>query len=196
MKDQEIISFLRRGNNLQRNQATKVLMEQNFSSLCKIVLSYSKSPAETEQNATELFRDSFMALYRVIQNPQWSLQSSKLSTYFYTIAQRVQMNKAKKQKNSPYHYGDISPKQESKLSEELYEQDLSKDENVYTLKQSLIKLDDKCQQLIKAYYYGNTSWKEIAKEQKAAPDAIRQRASKCIKKLRSIYSTLKNSRND
>lgn len=196
MKDQEIIGHLRKGNHLQRNQATKALMEQNFASLCKIVLSYSTSPAETEQNATELFRDSFMALYRVIQNPQWSLQSSKLSTYFYTIAQRVQMNKAKKQKESPYRYGDISPGQERKLSEELYEQDMTKDENVYTLKQSLVKLDDKCQQLIKAYYYSNDSWKDIAQKQKAAPDAIRQRASKCIKKLRSIYSTLKTSRND
>ncbi|EAY24123.1 sigma-70, region 4 domain protein [Microscilla marina ATCC 23134] len=196
MKDQEIISSLRGGNSLQRNHATKALMKQNFASLCKIVLSYSKSPAETEQNATELFRDSFIALHRTIQNPQWSLQSSKLSTYFYTIAQRVQMNKAKKQQESPYHYGDISPRQEHKLSQDLYQQAVSKDENVDTLQQAIVKLDSKCQQLIKEYYYSNASWKDIAQEQKSAPDAIRQRASKCIKKLRSIYSTLKHPRND
>lgn len=197
MKDQEIIRFLRGGNNLQRNQATKALLEQNFANMCKIVLAYSQSPAETESNATELFRDSFVALYRTIQNPQWNLKSSQLSTYFYSIAQRIQSKKTQVRKKSLFNYGEISPKQEQKMSQEVYDETLSKSENVQTLQYAIVKLDPKCQGLIKEHYYANASWKEIAEEQKAAPTAIRQRATLCIKKLRSIYSTLKKStRND
>lgn len=196
MKDQEIINSLRGSNSLKRNHATKALLEQNFASLCKIVLSYSTSAAETERNATELFRDSFVALYRTVQNPQWSLQSSKLSTYFYTIAQRVQSNKSQKKAKSPYSYGDISPRHEQKFSQEAYEENLTKGENVQTLQHAIVKLDSKCQELIREHYYSNASWNEIAEEEQAAPAAIRQRASKCIKKLRSIYSTLKHPRND
>ena len=196
MKDQEIIRYLRRGNTLQRNQATKALLEQNFASMCKIVLAYSASSAETESNATELFRDSFVALYRTLQNPQWSLQSSQLSTYFYSIAQRIQSKKSQDRRKTLFNFGDISPKHEQKVSQEEYEETLSKSEKVQTLQHAIVKLDPKCQELIKEHYYSNVSWKEIAEDKKAAPTAIRQRANLCIKKLRSIYSTLKNPRND
>ena len=196
MKDQEIIHHLRGGTKLQRNQATKVLLERNFANLCKIVLAYSASPAETESNATELFRDSFVALYRSVQNPQWSLKTSQLSTYFYSIAQRIQSKKSENSRKSVFNLGGISPKHEHRVSQEVYEETLTKDDKVQTLQHAIVKLDPKCQGLIKEYYYSNASWKEIAEEEKAAPTAIRQRANLCIKKLRSIYSTLKNPRND
>ncbi|OJJ22891.1 hypothetical protein BKI52_00640 [marine bacterium AO1-C] len=196
MKDQEIIRYLRGGNRLQRNQATKALLEQNFANLCKIVLAYSASSAETESNATELFRDSFVALYRTLQNPQWSLNTSQLSTYFYAIAQRIQSKKTQTRRKSLFNFGEISPKHEQRVSQEVYEETLSKSEKVQTLQHAIVKLDPKCQGLIKEYYYSNASWKEIAEDEKAAPTAIRQRANLCIKKLRSIYSTLKNPRND
>lgn len=196
MNDQEIIHSLRGNSSLQRNLATKVLLEQNFASLCKIVLDYSKSPAETERNAKDLFRDSFVALHRTVQNPQWSLQASKLSTYFYTIAQRIQSNKSQKRRKSLFNYGEISPRQEQKMSQEVYEETLAKKENVQTLQYAIVKLDTKCRGLIKEYYYSNATWQDIAEEEQAAPGAVRKRAFKCIQKLRSIYSTLKNPRND
>lgn len=184
MKDNEIIECLRSSSQEKRNLAAKVLLEKNFARLCKISAPHSNSPAETEAKAKELFRDAFTAMYRALKNPEWVLHSGKLSTYFYSIAHRIQSQKKNK---SSYVYGEISPRQQRKMAH-WHQEALAKDEKTRVLQNAIARLDPRCQELIKAHYYSGCTWKDIAKEEMKAPATIRQQASRCLQKLRVVYS--------
>jgi len=139
---------------------------------------YSLQKLGADSVAEDIFQEAFLSFVVNVKRGKFRGES-KLSTYINTIAKYKFFNHSKKRK--PW-------------TEDISELEIVVDENddttydserIEELTSKLEALDEKCKTLLRSFYFKGTDLKNLSTEMGISYDFIRQKKSRCIKKLKN-----------
>lgn len=183
MKDSELLKRIKMGG-LQRELAIQFLIKRNLR-LIKIAIRKHKIP---EEDAQEAFHDGLLATIKNIEENKYQGKSS-INTYFKSIYNFKVIDRLRQTKIQTIN-----------LSQELVEEfqhtiqhdhnplsQLIQAEKMEAIQKGLLKLSEKCRQILTDFFWGRFSMEEIAKKQhlKDAKSA-KQQKYRCLQNLRKI----------
>ncbi len=130
----------------------------------------------------DIYQDAIMALIENAKRGKIDSLKSNISTYLFGIGKFMIFQKLKKEKKT-YDLADFG---------NLEYEDESYDESVYNLQINALekafnKLGEKCQQVLKLFYYEQKSMDEIQQELKYSnKDVLKSQKSRCLKQLKDL----------
>jgi RNA polymerase sigma factor (sigma-70 family) len=148
MSDKEIINLLREGKN---HQALQKLYE-GFPPIRHFILQFGGS----EEDVKDVFQEALIIFYQKAQNLDFVL-TAKINTYLFSVSKYVWKDKLKAK--NKWKYSDLDFASDEPID---FEQE-GVDE-IKMLDSVLIKLGDKCQAILQAYYILKLSMQEIASQ--------------------------------
>lgn len=195
MSDQEIIQGLHSDNQEVKNQAGKALLQLAFKDIYFIV-------RQNKEEAMDLFRETYLALYKQITKPDWRLQTT-LSTYLSNIARYIYYKKEFEKKRFQ-----LVSIEKSTIFPGITTEEYLTDPKEFTKveldflnrKKAWEQLDENCKKLLKEKHeyllhpdLPKTSWKDIARKWNTTENFLKKKASECRKKLLRLFEEIKKS---
>ncbi|WP_250433762.1 RNA polymerase sigma factor [Hanstruepera flava] len=171
MNDQKILQCFKNG---QREKAFKKLY-QLYPKIERLVL----SKGGQKQDASDVFQESLIILYRNLEKSNFKLTSS-FYTYLYSVSRFV--------------WSDVQKKESKLLSNQLNENEatitktIHEDKQFQLAEQAFSELGERCKKLLLLFYHKRMSFKDIANVMQFSTEKIaKNQKYKCLSKARGIY---------
>ena len=152
--------------------------KEMYTVLRPVFFNYFKKYSIEENIMKDLYQDTMLAFYRNMVRNKYDFRKSKLSTYFLAIA-----------KNKVVDYFKSRDKIIDEVSDVVYEPYTPPEltEQQLLLKEKFMQLGNKCQNIIRLFYYRGLSLKDIVdlghyKDE----NSVKSQKSRCMKQLRSL----------
>ena len=173
MSDQKILEFFKNG---QREKAFAQLY-QLYPKIEKLIL----SKGGRKQDASDVFQESLIILYRNLQSSEFKLTAS-LYTYLYSVSRFIWSDTQKKQSKIPQNELNDS---EIELVKSIH------DEKKYQFaERAFSELGERCQQLLLMFYHKKMSFKSIAEVMQFKSEKIaKNQKYKCLQKAKDIFQS-------
>ena len=172
MSDQKIMALFKCG---QREKAFSKLYRL-YPGIEKLILSKGGSKAD----ASDVFQESLIILYRNLQSSDFKLTSS-FYTYLYSVSRFV-YNDLRKQLTR----NDL---RQMKPSEVEIFQSVIEEKKYKNAEMALSKLGARCQELLYSFYLKSMSFRLIAEKMGFSSEKVaKNQKYKCLKKAKEIYN--------
>lgn len=169
MSDSIIINQIRSGD----HSKAFYRLYKGFSAVRKYVVQNSG----TTDDAKDIFQDALIVLNEKVKQPDFEL-SANLTTYLFAIAKNKWLCELRK-RNRP-----LPEIQEEHLNEE-------QEEKFLLAEKALLKIGEKCQEILISFYVAKKTMEEIAKKFGFSGErSAKNQKYKCLEKAREIYRTL------
>jgi len=184
MTDQEILQYIRRK---EFNRAVRELYK--LEPMVRGILHKYGAP---DTVIPEVFNDSLVLLLEKVQKQEFQL-TSKLSTYLTGISLNLWRNQSRKLSNQKRVELDV----EIAKSYAFVEYDAEKEEKLRLLDTILEKIQDRCKQLLRLFYFENKRMADIAKTMGFSSEkSAKTQKYKCMEKAHQLakqeFQNLKN----
>lgn len=167
---------------LKNNQqsAFEYLYKNNYPAVRQLVFQYKGS----DDDAKDIFQEGMIALWNNIRSGSYQLrQDVKMSTYLIQICKLRWMDRMKKA-SSRYEVKQetyLEPAQEAEVEVEW----INREEQSAFQKQ-FAQLGDRCQTLLKHFYFMKQSLQEIAKQLGIGEASAKNEKYRCMQRLKKI----------
>ncbi|WP_299363414.1 sigma-70 family RNA polymerase sigma factor [Winogradskyella sp.] len=173
MSDDNIMGLFKKG---QREKAFKALYRL-YPRIEKLVL----SKGGTKADASDVFQEALIILYRNLQKSDFQLTSS-FYTYLYSVSRFVWNDTQKQFSKQELH--DLESEQVAILDAVLEEQKYKFAELAFR------ELGERCQQLLQWFYIKKMTFKAIADLMQFKSEKVaKNQKYKCLQKAKDIYRT-------
>jgi RNA polymerase sigma factor (sigma-70 family) len=172
---------------IKQNDATtlKNLYKTNFAKVKRYVLKNSGD----EQQAKDVYQEAFVAMWRNIKNDRFTAESENaINGYIFQIAKYKWLDHVRsvKYKNTTFINRDI----------EYDEPDIEIDEvtnkKIKLLMDCVDNLSERCQTLLKLFYFERKPYKEIAQILSMDEASARNAKYRCQEQLKKMTQTIPN----
>lgn len=138
-----------------------------------------------EEEVKDAFQEGMVALWKNTQQGKFQLQAeTKMSTYLIQICKNQFLEKKRKLPNT----GSLHPDQQvERLAEDNFLDHWFKKEEMEKLSKHLRMLGERCQKLLKLFYYERESMREIALEMNLGEASAKNEKYRCMQKLKKTY---------
>jgi len=176
--DLQIIAQLKSINKAERQTS----MLYFYNNLYDKINNYIQKNSGSKEEADDVFQESLIALDKLAKQDKLPEQIN-LDAYFFTICKNTWFKELKKKKrttNLEIHHKNIS-------EEHTEETKLLQRERNELLDQLILKLGDKCYQVLRYFYYEKRKMKEIAMSLSLTNEqAAKDKKASCMKNLRTL----------
>ncbi|MEO1030123.1 MAG: sigma-70 family RNA polymerase sigma factor [Bacteroidota bacterium] len=173
MSDDKIMGLFKKG---KREEAFKALYKL-YPRIEKLVL----SKGGTKADASDVFQEALIILYRNLQKSDFKLTSS-FYTYLYSVSRFIWKDAQKQFSKQELH--NLESEQVSILDAVLEEQKYRLAEHAFR------ELGERCQQLLRWFYIKKKTFKAIAElMQFKSEKGAKNQKYKCLQKAKDIYRT-------
>lgn len=180
MEDKKIIALIRAG---KREKPIAFLYKEYPK-----IEAHALQMGLSKEVAQEIFNDSLILLIEKVEHPQFVL-SSKLSTFLYGINHFLVKNELKKQQKS----SNIEWTEVLEFSESILEYDFEKEEKLKRMEAVLAQISEKCQQIVRLFYFERKSMDAIAAELKfTSMNSAKTQKYKCIEQAIALAKSTPN----
>lgn len=170
----------------QNDAATlKKLYLTNFSKVKRFVLKNSGN----EQQAKDVYQEAFVAMWRNIKNDRFSAKNqSVINGYLFQIAKYKWLDhlRSVKYKNTTFINRDIE------YHEPDFEVDEDKIQKIKLIMDCISNLGERCQTLLKLFYFERKSYKKIAQILAIDEASARNAKYRCQEQLKKMTQTIPN----
>jgi RNA polymerase sigma factor (sigma-70 family) len=174
MTESAIIDHLRQN---KYNQAVKGLYD-NLPAVRKYILKNHGG----REDAKDIFQDALVILYKKVQEPSFTLQSS-LSAYFMGIVKNLWRQELRRKNKWPTTGAD-----DSIPAEEMHQTGFD-----HLALAAFNSLGQKCRELLHLFYYKKLSYKEIVHQGSLHDEnTAKNQKYRCLQKAKEYYLTLIN----
>lgn len=163
--------------------AFEYLYTQNFPAVRQLIFQYRGS----EDDAKDIFQEGVIALWNNIRSGTYQLREGvKLSTYLIQICKLRWMDKMKKA-SSRYEVKQevyMEPAEEAEVMVEWIDK-----EEQSQFQQQFAQLGERCQNLLKRFYFLKQSLQEIAEAMTIGEASAKNEKYRCMQRLKKIVLT-------
>lgn len=171
MNDQKILQCFKNG---QREKAFRILY-QLYPKIESLVL----SKGGQKQDASDVFQESLIILYRNLEKNNFTLTSS-FYTYLYSVSRFVWSDMQKKEAKLPTN---AINENEATIEQSIYEE-----KQFQLAEYAFSELGERCKKLLLMFYHKHMSFRDIAKVMQFSSEKIaKNQKYKCLTKARDIY---------
>lgn len=157
----------------------KELYKINFIKVKRYILNNSGN----EQQAKDVYQEAFLAMWRNIKNDQFSAESeTAINGYIYIIAKNKWMDhlRSSRYKNTTFINRDIES-----VEAEIEENDLQSN-RIKLIMDSINALGERCQLILKLFYFERKPFKEIAQIMAMDEASARNAKYRCQEQLKKM----------
>jgi len=166
------------------------LLEAFYKKNWPAVLRYILKNSGNEQDAKDIYQSSFLSLYENIQKGKYKpSESAMLSTYFIQICKYKWLDFIK----SAHHRRTTSINSEEKIINMPSGNDTNPELST-NVTWAVEKLGERCQQILKMFYWQKYSMEEIALEFEFTRESAKNAKYRCLKRLKSILQRPENDK--
>lgn len=169
-------------NGLKNNQqsAFEYLYKNNYPAVRQLVYQYKGS----EDDAKDIFQEGMIALWNNIRSGSYQLREDvKMSTYLIQICKLRWMDRMKKA-SSRYELRQetfLEPAEESEVMVDWINR-----EEQSEFQQQFAQLGERCQNLLKSFYFMKQSLQEIAERLGIGEASAKNEKYRCMQRLKKI----------
>jgi RNA polymerase sigma factor (sigma-70 family) len=168
---------------LKNNQQTafEYLYKNNYPAVRQLVFQHRG----TEEDAKDIFQDGMIALWNNIRSGNYQLREGvKLSTYLIQICKLRWLERVKKASNRYEVKQEIilEPIQEAEVLIDWVDRD-----EMSTFQKHFTQLGDRCQHLLKQFYFMKHSLQEIAGHFGIGEASAKNEKYRCMQRLKRIF---------
>lgn len=172
---------------IKENDATtlKELYKTNFAKVKRYVLKNSGD----EQQAKDVYQEAFLAMWRNIKNDRFSAESeTAINGYLFQIAKYKWLDHVRsvKYKNTTFINRDIEYDEPEIEIEEL------NNKKIKIIMDCIGNLGERCQALLKLFYFERKTYKEIAQILAIDEASARNAKYRCQEQLKKMTQTIPN----
>ncbi|QQX77537.1 MULTISPECIES: RNA polymerase sigma factor [Aequorivita] len=172
---------------IKKNDTTtlKKLYKTNFAKVKRYVLKNSGD----EHQAKDVYQEAFVAMWRNIKNDRFSAESeTAINGYLFQIAKYKWLDhvRSAKYKNTTFINRDIE------YDEPEIEMDDLKNKKIKILMECIGNLGERCQTLLKLFYFERKPYKEIAQILSMDEASARNAKYRCQEQLKKMTQTIPN----
>lgn len=171
--DNKLLERIRQGD----NQAIKELYKSAFTYCTSFILKDGGSKTE----ASEFFQRAMLILIEKSKDQNFTIKYN-LQSFLYRIVKNQWLNELKRKKKFTNIVGE-EVNELPAVSEELAEKEY-KESQLQKIFNAIDEISEKCQQLLRLTFFEKKSDREIAPILNFAVDFVRNKRSRCIKKIR------------
>ena len=183
LTDEEIIHQFRNGNKAEQSSLVEYLYQRYQGMIVQII---SRLGGDLKEDTAFILNDSLLVLMEKILDRTYQPERSSLSTYFYAIAEKQELNRLRKRKRRQLN-GEVVPPLQLNLND--VEEKMNSKEAKEKVAAAIRQLDKTCQQVLRKYWLEDKSMKEIAEEMDFSVDVAKQRNHRCMNKLRDLLKS-------
>ncbi len=136
----------------------------------------------SEDDARDVFQEGLLVFINKLEDPGFNL-SCKPETFLYSVCHnlwRIQQRQLSKESK-------IVAVELPDMSHQALEETIEKERRLISLEHVLSKIGEKCQTILKLYYFQKNSMKEIAQKlQLSSVQMAKNRKYKCLEKARDL----------
>jgi RNA polymerase sigma factor (sigma-70 family) len=171
MTDQEIVNLIRES---KYNPAMKSLY-----AYLPVVKKFVMQNNGTRQEAEDIFQEGLVIFCNKLNNPAFLLTCS-INTYIYSVCKLLWLDELKKNKKLK---NDLIPSNED--IEEDTQHDIEDDKPAKQAQEAVMKLGQKCKDLLELFYFKQLSMKDIAQKLGFASEKVaKNQKYRCIEKAK------------
>ena len=183
--DEDFINGIKEGN----DKVLAVLYKLHFP----MVLNFIVKNNGSDQEAKDIYQEGMINLYYNIKNETFK-QESSIKTYLYSICRRLWLNELKRKNkfsDAVYDENDFI------LFDQEIEENVTDHSSKYKMMDnSLHKLGEPCQTILKDFYINKLSMLEIAQKMNYTnTENAKNQKYKCLQRLKKIYFSSNTSNN-
>ncbi len=177
--DQDVVQGLLKND----SKAFDKLYHMSFSQIRQWITQNNGS----EQDAEDIFQDAVLAVWKNIKEGKYQKKENvKLSTYVFQICKFRWFEQLK---SARVRYSTkLNPEFDVVDANDQEELD-SQSERVNYLHRLFHQLGEKCQQILKCYYYQKMSLAEIAAQMDYTPQSAKNEKYRCMQRLKKLHHT-------
>lgn len=170
---------------IQQNQYNLVI--KKLYGYLPVVKKFVMRNSGTRQEAEDIFQEALIIFYNKARQEDFVL-SSHINTYLFGICRLLWMDELKK-KNRVLKQDVLS---ENNLQAELFT-DIEDDRKIKQAQMAVMKLGDKCRELLELFYFKKLGMQEIAARLGLGSEkTAKNQKYRCIEKAKSHYHLLSN----
>lgn len=155
------------------------LYDNNLESITRMI----NRKGGSEEEARDIFQEGVIALWMNIKHDKFTLQAdTRISTYLYSICRNLWISRLRKKKKLR-----VVDNYEAELPDQFEEPFEEENPELTKLRRYFKKLDDKCQTLLKLFYYQKKSMREIAASMDITENTAKNNKYRCMIKMRALY---------
>lgn len=171
MSNQKILEFFKNG---QREKAFKELYKL-YPKIEKLILSHGGR----KQDASDVFQESLIVLYRKLQSTDFILTAS-IYTYLYSVSRYIWSDTQKQNLKIPKNQLDDLQEEVAKSVHE--------EKKYQFAEHAFAQLGERCQQLLLMFYHKKMSFQSIADLMQFKSEKIaKNQKYKCLQKAKDIF---------
>lgn len=172
---------------IKQNDATtlKELYKVNYCKVKRYVLKNSG----TEHQAKDVYQEAFLAMWRNVKNNKFSAESeTAINGYIYRIAKNKWMDylRSLRYKNTTFINREIEYDESDKDENEL------QTKKIKIIMDAVSQLGERCQMLLKLFYFERRPFKEIAQIMEIDEASARNAKYRCQEQLKKMTLNLPN----
>ncbi|CAM3350000.1 RNA polymerase sigma factor [Aequorivita lipolytica] len=172
---------------IKKNDAAtlKNLYKTNFTKVKRYVVKNSGS----EQQAKDVYQEAFVAMWRNIKNDRFAAESdTAINGYLFQIAKYKWLDHVRsvKYKNTTFINRDIEYEEPEIEIEE------NKSQKIKLIMDCIGNLGERCQTLLKLFYFERKQYKEIAQIMSMDEASARNAKYRCQEQLRKMTQIIPN----
>ncbi len=172
MTDAQIIETLKTNN----TDKAFIKLYEYFPKVEKLIL----TKGGTKNDAEDIYQEALILLCKKVRHTKFELTSA-IGTYLYSVCRFMWSDELKRRKIDTHSIDIDLPSNEQ---EQLLEA-MEKETRLQKAEQALMKLGEKCIQLLKMFYHESLRMKEIAKKLNFSSEKIaKNQKYKCLERAR------------
>ncbi len=178
LSDGELVEGIRKGD----DKAFRVLYSTAFPSVKSFVLNNNGKEADAE----DVLQDGMVALWDNVKQDKFILQDGvKVSSYLIKISKYRWLDRLK---SADYKRSvALNPTIDNEDSGSNVLNELISSEEIAQFEGRFGKLGEKCQTILKLYYYEKKSMAEIAELLHMQPSSVKNEKYRCMEKLKTFF---------
>jgi RNA polymerase sigma factor (sigma-70 family) len=155
-------------------------------------LNFAKKYDLPDDDLIDIYQDAIIALHDNVVNGKFKHINSTLSTYLFSIGKFMIFKKLKANKKTDMLFDGITGQSHDLEDLEFYEGNPATDQQVVNA--SFEKLGDRCQQVLKLFYYDGLTLKEIQHYFNYDNyNVVKSQKSRCLKTLKDMINKQKQN---
>jgi RNA polymerase sigma factor (sigma-70 family) len=165
-----------------QNGSVERLYKRHYPAICRYVLRNQGGDDE----AAEVYQQSFVILYEKLQDPLFELQSS-VGTFLYAVARNIWLATLKERRRFVAETEDqamVLPEADAEVLNSM----LEREREMTAMEQSLDLLGEPCSTLLRYFYHASMSMEQIADQMGYTnADNAKSQKYKCLQRLKKIF---------
>ncbi len=177
----DIVSLIKAND----SQTLKLLYKANFGKVRRYVLKNSGDQAQ----AKDVYQEAFVILWRNIRNDKFTVSTtSSIEGYLFQIAKHKWLDhlRSVRYKNTTFI------NREPEFDQAEIEENEEKNKKIKIIMESMGQLGERCQRLLKLFYFERKSFREIAAITGLDEASARNAKYRCQEQLKRITQTIPN----